>query len=200
MLEVLVAIGLLASIFGLLAVATSGIMKTWERIQAKSGELNALMSLDRTLDSIIGNCIPFTWPDDDRNEALVFDGEPEDMTLAYVHRLNRLEDGAIRFCRFRLEDHEFVVYYSERPPFPDDLGSPRLRRTVLAQQLREIEISYADIEDEALVFNDSWQDKSYLPLAVQLRLTWEDGREESWLRRCAGAGYFERWGTPKREL
>ena len=60
----------------------------------------------------------------------------------------------------------------------------------------------SDVSDEwkdRLFWRDSWEtedsERKDIPLAIQIRVKWQDGREESWLRRTMGNSYRERYGT-----
>jgi hypothetical protein len=201
LIEVVISIALLVTVIGILLLGSTAITDGWQKLEVQSQRFEAVLILDRTVDGIFANIVPFTWPDPDNVEVPVFVGRPAAMTAAYMHAFNRLEDGAIRFCTFLLEEDEFVVYYCDRPPFPEDLMAEGLGRSVLATGVESVSFSYADLEDEALVFVDDWQDRTYHPLAVWLHIVWQNGTYEDWLRRTAGSSYHERWGiwTQKEE-
>ena len=93
-----------------------------------------------------------------------------------------------------VEEEELVVYYASRPPFPQDLGSEKLRRSVIARDVRAISFEYVDQEDELPVLVQDWEDRDYLPLGIWMRIQFTDDTYEDWFRQTAGSGYNERWG------
>ena len=194
LLEVIVVIGLLTAVIAAGVLGVKLVMESYERLTGHSRRFQEQLTLDRTFESLFTNLIPFTWRDEKRTEFPLFLGEPAAVTLAYLHPLNRLDDGAIRFARLALEDGELVCYYCERPPFPTDLASPRLRRSVLAQDVDQFSLSYADQENDEPVLVEDWGDRLHTPLAVQLRLRWRDDTEQVWFFRTGGTSRHERWG------
>jgi hypothetical protein len=126
---------------------------------------------------------------------MVFVGEQNAMIAAYMHPFNDPDDGAIRFCALLLEDDELVIYYTNRPPFPLDLDDPSLQRSVLSNDVTDLSFSYADMDEERIEFVDSWDDRDYMPLAINVRVTWNGDEHEDWLRRTGGSSYYERWGN-----
>ena len=170
-------------------------MSSWEQLQRHSQVFEEILFLDRTLDTLLTNVIPFRWPDEDlAGPYSTFVGESERVIFSYLHSFNQLEDGAIRFCSLLVEDNELRAYYCERPPFPEDLGSDRLRRSVLAHNIESVSFLYADLDEDRIDIVDEWEDQDYMPLGIQLTVTWTDGARHTWFRRTAGTSYFERWG------
>jgi hypothetical protein len=198
LLEVVVAMLLLGFVVAVLFMGTHAVLTSWEQLETYNVEFQERVALDRTFDRILSNAVPFRWPDDvedgDRREYLAFVGEPEALTVATLHEAYTVEDGALRFCRFEHEDDRLVVYYTNRPPFPEDLDDRRVSRSVLAHGVTRLGFLYASWEDGRIVFIDDWEDRDYMPLAILIQLEWEDGGSENWLRRTAGSSYFESWG------
>ncbi len=195
LIEVIVAITLLVTVIGVLFLGTATVTSSWEQLNRHSQQLENVLLLDRSIDSLLSNIIPFTWPNDDfRRPPLSFRGDSERVDFTYIHAFNRLEDGAIRTCAMLLEDDEFVAYYCERPPFPESLSAEKLRRSVLSHDVDSVSFFYLDQEDEDVEFIDDWGDRDYLPLAILVHVEWNDGTEKNWLRRTGGSSYYERWG------
>ncbi len=190
---------LMVSVLGVLTLGTASILDSWARLQTNTEKFEEVLLLDRILDTILANVVPFTWPEDTGTptppQFLEFQGTADHLITPYLHRFNRLEDGAIRFCGFFLEGESFVVYYCDRPPFPEDLGADGVRRVVLANNVKEVSFFYADLQDDVLEFEESWDEENeYLPLAVMVQIEWNDGMHENWLRRTAGSDFYGRWG------
>lgn len=213
LIEVVIAILLLSMVLSVMFMGTYSITLSWEQLEREASNFEELLVLDRTIDNMFTNIIPFRWPSEDdelnNREFSVFEGDSQSLLFAYIHRVNRASplgaehdwdqnEGGIRFCLMRQEREELVVYYCNRPPFPDRLGSERLTRTVLSRDVRSLAFSFLDLDEEAdeMVWVTDWEDRDYLPLAIRLDLGWHDkDREASWLRRTAGSGYFEHLGV-----
>ena len=156
------------------------------------------MALDRTLDTILSNAVPFAWTDEEGDPVPIFVGEPDGVHLAYLHRLNSMDDGALRFVTLEAADGYFRAFYTDRPRFVDD-QEQEIQVSVLAEGIEGVTFLYADWEgeDEGLRWLDQWDpegERREIPLAIMLTLRWQGGRQETWLRRTAGSGRNERLG------
>lgn len=200
LLEVIVVTALLTAVILAAVLGVKLVMDSYDRLTGHSRRFQEQLTLDRTAESCFGNLIPFQWRDDTGNRVPVFVGETTAVTFAYLHPLNRLEDGAIRFARLVVEDGELVCYYCERPPFPEDLASPRLRRSVLARDVAAVIFAYADLESDVPVLVEDWGDRLHTPLAIRMRVEWTDGTTQTWLYRTGGSGLHERWGRWQQEV
>jgi hypothetical protein len=196
----MIVAGLLTTVLIILFMALHTTLTGWERLDDNSRRFDDLLLVDRTLDGIFTNTIPFVWRDENLTQNPVFVGTEEAVTLAYLHQVNRLDDGAIRFCRLGLEDGMLIAWYTERPPFPTDPDVPGVRRTVLARGVEEVHFSYADYQNGDVIFVEDWGDRLHAPMAVQLRIDWQDETSTTWLRRTAGTSYYERWGAWEQKV
>lgn len=205
MLEILIAVALLAVILTVLVSGTYTVVESWSRVNSHAEHIEELLVLDRTIDSILSNVVPFTWPLDTgavkKEPAQIFVGAPDHVIVSYVHNFNQLDDGAIRYCGFFIDrNSDLYAYYCDRPPFPEDLNDPKLRKSYLAAGIESVSCQYADFDEDALEFLDEWdEEKTYVPLAVLMQVKWLDGRHENWLRRTAGSSRYERHGTWEQE-
>ena len=201
LLEVVVAAALLAVILTILVSGTYTIVESWSRVNSHTEQLEEILVLDRTIDSILSNVVPFSWPADigerEPKPVQIFVGEPDHMIVSYLHEFNRLEDGAIRYCGFFIDrDNDLYAYYCDYPPFPSDLNDPKIKKSYLAAGVESIAFQYADMDNDQLIFEETWDpEHAYLPLAILMQVKWVDGRHENWLRRTAGAGLHERHGS-----
>ncbi len=199
LLEVLVALLLLTMVILVVVMATSTVMQGWDRLNVNQRRFEEVQQIDRAVESIFPNIVPFTWQDDTGTPYPMFEGTESAVLLTYLHPLNKLEDGALRFCFLQQEDDLLVVYYCERPPFPEELDDDKLRRSVLAVGVEEVLFRYGDIAGEDIVFETDWVDLNYTPLALSMSVRWQDGTVRNWLRRAGGSSYYERWGDWKQE-
>ena len=72
----------------------------------------------------------------------------------------------------------------------------------MAENVEEIKFWYADLsESDNIEWKNDWNEENSsnaMPLAVQLKITWDDGETEQWLRRTAGSGIDESFGKRKK--
>lgn len=208
LLEILIASTVFSMVVIVLFAFAREVSKSWGRLNREETVLRQLIGLDRALETLLPNAVPFVWPDVDNEDEKTpfFVGEPEYVRFAYVHRLNNPADGALRFVEMHVEDGLLMAFYSERPYLHWNDVSDTGRSTVLARDVDKVEFRYADWEDkpgseawgDALVWLDEWDaERLELPLGIHMTVTWEDGRVESWFRRTAAQGYRERFGKWK---
>ncbi|MDD4097209.1 MAG: hypothetical protein PHC30_00425 [Lentisphaeria bacterium] len=208
LIEIIIA----AAIFLLIAVAlfsySSETGRSWSRIVVERNRFNELLTLDRSLDAILSNTVPFLWTDREQElnpevPFLVATGDV--LRCAYLHRLNQAEEGAIRFVELGVRDGNLLATYSDRPFLYWEEVADRVWTSVLATDVSSVNFRYADWRaDDAdlwanrLFWRDEWEtaesQRTDVPLAILMTVNWQDGRVESWLRRTMGNGYRERYG------
>ncbi|MBT3377625.1 MAG: prepilin-type N-terminal cleavage/methylation domain-containing protein [Lentisphaerae bacterium] len=213
LLELMIALAIFMMLVGILIGFSREVSKSWTRLRREQGLFSELLVLDRTLDAMLINVIPFVWPgaepEDDPRPA--FQGSPDRLRMAYQHRLNSVQDGAIRFVALEVVDGDLLAHYQQRPFLTwEDLGDGAAQTSVLSHGVESIEFLYADLAAEAedVEWLAEWRPEdedenekkrkvSQLPLAVMVKIHWQDGRTESWLRRTSGSGFRERFGQWK---
>lgn len=207
LLEVLVSTLLLSLMITALFTISSNMNKKWQLTSEVAGRLSDEMSLERILDNAMPNAIPFVWRDQEkfRERVNTFTGEPDQIAFCYLHRLNSLQEGAIRFIGIRLEDDLLVAYHKIRPwiNLENIQSDEEVERTVLAYGVKEVEFQYAvsdyELGKEEIVWEDEWDNEEEtrfdIPLAFRLDVTWEDQRTETFLYRTAGNSRYQRWGS-----
>jgi len=204
LLELIISLAIFAAVAGLIFAAGTSVTRSWSRLTARQSQFAELMTLDRTLDMILSNALPFVWRDDDGQKEPCFKGEGDRLTLAYRHRVTNLQDGGIRFVVLHQDGDRLLATYQQRPPLlPGEMGVDS-KESVLAKGVDEVFFSYADYEPEKGVsWENSWDPNEWepvreeLPLGIMVEIRWLDGREEAWLRRTPGSGWGERLGDWK---
>lgn len=203
LLEMTIAILLLAGLVGIVMMSASAITSSWERMNTEKERFSELLVLDRTLDSLLSNAVPFLWGSDELeyDERPVFTGRHDEIGLATMGQVHTYDTGGLIFAHIQVEDDNLVVYYQSRPMIrPDDPESAR-KFTILAEGVDRIECLYADVSTEGdLDWLDEWDmedERMEIPLAILIRVFWLDGKQEAWLRRTAGSGKHERFGKWK---
>jgi hypothetical protein len=206
LLEILIAMVLLSMLTVGMLSTYSNLNKNWLMATASNQVFYDLLHVEQVLDNSLPNAIPFVWKDseDDKKPRSTFAGSPQHLTFCYLHPLNNIEEGAIRFMHILVEDNELVAYYKNRPWVDiEDLNDPTLSRVVISSEVKEISIKYAqyDADDEEIIWEDHWEneldssDEHYdIPLAIQITIDWEDDRSETFLYRTAGNSKYQRWG------
>lgn len=212
LLELIIAV----TVFMMVAVAlfsfSSQVTDTWTRLTTERNRFNELLAMDRVIDSILSNAVPFIWRDtgDELGGTAPFIIAEEDrLRVACLHRLNDADEGALRFVEFFLEDGDLKVTYTNRP-FMDwsEVADDRRMTSILTTEVDALQFEYADWSSDIA---DEWQDRMFwrtdwetddsgrtdIPLAVKMTVTWKDGRQECWLRRTVGNSFRERYGTYK---
>ena len=210
LIELVIAIGVFSMVAVALFVFSSNVADSWSRLSVERNRFSELMELDRAVESIFPNVVPFLWRDP-AEETIVerpfIVATDTVLRVAYLHRLNDADEGAIRFVELKVEDNELTATYTDRPFLDWDMAPPdRIRTSVLATGVESVTFQYADhINDVAMEWNERlfWQleweteesERTDVPLAIQMTVQWQDGRTESWLRRTMGVSYRERFGT-----
>lgn len=207
LLEVLVSTLLLSMMITALFMISSNLNKRWQLSSNVANQFSEVMHIERVLDNSLPNAIPFVWRDQEefRKRVNTFIGESDQVSFCYLHRLNNLEEGAIRFIGLRLEDDELVAYHKIRPWVNlEELNSDdEIERNVIAQNVRNIEFQYAisdyELGKEEVVWEDEWDNEDEtrfdIPLAIRMDIEWDDERAESFLYRTAGNSRYQRWGS-----
>ncbi|MGL4855031.1 MAG: PulJ/GspJ family protein [Lentisphaeria bacterium] len=210
-IEVLVAMTLLIFMITALFVVSSNLNNTWAINLASSEDFNELLDIEMVFDRSMPNAVPFVWRDSDdfNKRAHTFLGEKNRITFCFLHRLNNLEDGAISFIGFQQENDLLVSYTKKRPILNlDELNDPSIIREVIAKDIQSMSFQYAvsnydGAGNETIEWEDNWDNRSNreneerfdIPLAFKINLSWNDGRNETFLYRTAGNGQFERLGA-----
>lgn len=201
LLEVIIAVTLLLLVVVALLSFGREMARSWEKLRGEHARFRTLLTLDRALDGLLSNAVPFTWPNEDGEAVPFFVGEADYLRLVSLHPVTVADEGALRFAEVFVRAGILQVAYTVRPYRGAVEDSEQVRTSVLATGVDRVEFSYADWSgDESgdwgdrLLWLDEWDaERQELPLAVMVTVWWDDGRVESWLRRLA-SGYRERWG------
>ena len=210
LMEVVIAVGVFSLVAGALFLFSSGVADSWRRLTVERNRFQEKIAMDRAIDSLFTGAIPFVWRntiDEDSSQIPFLIAEPQALRLASLHQLHSPQEGAIRFAEFLLDEGNLIVQTTDRP-FNEwsEIPQERIHQTILATEVESIEFRYADWNsdptkewDERMFWTDSWENidsgRTDIPLAILLHVVWQDGREESWLRRTTGNSYRERYGT-----
>lgn len=206
-LELMIAASILAMIAAGLFVYSQNVSRSWQQIIRERNRMLELMNLDRTIDAVLSNVVPFIWRDDgsDKNETFPFIvADPNGLRVAYLHPIHDEIEGGIRFAEFILQDDTLYLDYSDRPFYDWSQATDRTQRVLLAEEIAELHFLYldwADSEDDwqnRALWLDQWEtadsERTDAPLAIAMTVVWKDGRTHTWLRRTLGNSFRERYG------
>ena len=206
-LELMIATSILAMVAAALFAYSQNVSKSWQQIIRERNRMLELMNLDRTIDAVLANAVPFLWRDDggEENETFPFIvADPNGLRIAYLHPIHDATEGAIRFAEFILQDGALYLQYSDRPFYDWDQAADRTQRVLLAEEvadLRFLYLDWTDADDEwknRALWLDQWEtddtERQDIPLAIAMKVVWADGRSHTWLRRTLGNSFRERYG------
>lgn len=192
LLEMMIAISIFLMIMLTVGMGSVSIQKTWQRVQKHSNNLKVYQMIDRAISPSFKNAVPFNWKDEDGSTKTTFIGEESKISFAYLHRMNRLSEGGIRFLKLFVEDESLIAEYRNTPILPWDDNDENVKREVLAQKIKNIKFTYAYLDNGEFTWINVWEEQGYrIPLAIQITVEWENGDVEQWLRRTAGNGLKE---------
>lgn len=196
LIEMVVSLGILLMILTISAMALSVVQRTWKSTADHEASLKQYRTIDLIVDVAFRNAIPFYWRDRNNREVMIFSGEPDVVTLAYLHRINDRREGGIRFLRLFRQNRRLIAEYRKLPFLYDGAEEFEFEREVIAENVTGLSFIYADRRDDRLEWLESWdaEQMKNLPLAIQMEVRFSDGTQQNWLRRTAGNGQFQEWG------
>jgi hypothetical protein len=202
LLEVLIAITVLMLVVAVMVGFGREMARTWQKLQSEHARFRALLVLDRTVDGLLSQVVPFQWPNDDGEAVPFFVGASDYLRCVCLHPVTQPSEGALRCVELFVEDGQLLASYTDRPYRDPPQGDEQVHLSVLAEGVDRIEFAYADWNgDESgdwgrqLIWVSEWDpERKELPLAIMMTVLAEDGSVHSWLRRVAASGYRERWG------
>ena len=146
--------------------------------------------VDKVVNSHFRNIVPFHWRDDDLKNRQIFMGDSDRIVFASTHRVNDSEEGGIRFVSLFVENNELVALYRKTPLLFWDEAERTGYREILVDGVESIEFTFGDLNREREIeWFDEWDEdtEKYIPMAIQMKVNWEDGRSDVWLRRTSGS-------------
>ncbi len=208
LLEMVVATAIFATLMLSVGMGVLAVQQTWRKIHMHSAKIRSLMALDRVIDVSFRNMIPFTWPDekDDNKEKSVFVGDENRMVFASMHRINEGDPNALRFISLYQDGDNLCAEYRNTPIIESDKNDAGMRKDVLATGVENVSFLYlSKSESGEIEWKGDWDevilgDGPPLPLAVQITVEWKNGDVYSWLRRTAGSGKHESFGSRQAKI
>lgn len=200
LIEMILAMFIFMIIVALIGTCMFTLQQSMNKVSIKSNNLAVYQRLDRVFNSSFRNAVPFYWKNPTGNRISIFNGASNTISFAYLHRVSDVNDGGIRFIMFNVENGKLVAYYKKVPILPwDQTTLAGATKEVLANKISDISFSYADFnpQSNSIVWSSTWanQPNNYsIPLAISIKVRWQDGSIETWLRRTSGSGRYESLG------
>ncbi len=194
LLEVVLAMAILALIATLTGSVLFSVQQSWSRIQENTDLLNTRIKLDRIANSVFRNAIPFHWPDDENKNRQVFRGRGDFVRMAYLHRINHEAETGIRFLELSLREDKLLARYRQYPLLPD---SPEdIQEEVLADKIERLSFQYAIRSGNEVLWQDDFDEVAAenIPIAIRMTVDFADGNRVMYLRRTAGNSAVSNYG------
>lgn len=208
LVEMVAAMAIMVFVALIIGTASAAFYNAWRRSTRLADKLSTYQNIDRIMDTCVRNMIAFPWNDDNEEMKIVFEGKTDSMFFSCRRRAVAGENSAFLFIKLKLHDDKLIAEYHTLPRFPwSEEGKYEVRKEILAENIQSVSFLYANIEDEELVWNDTWEDYDVtetqedgadvlmIPLAVQMTVEWKNGDKEVWLRRTAGVSKRSRLGS-----
>lgn len=197
LIEMVLAVGILMLVFMASGACLMAVQQTWLKNQERSERLKKLLIIDKIVNANFPNIIPFEWKDDTFKKLPIFLGDGNKIIFAAAHRVNIMQEGAIRFVSIYQEDEKLIVAYRNTPILYWDEARTAGTEEVVAEGVENVSFVFADFDrEQRIIWEDDWDEKSRknLPLAIQMTITWKDETTTCWLRRTAGSGKRSNFG------
>lgn len=197
LIEMILAVSILMLVFLAAGTGLFIVQQTWVKTQMQSFRLKKLILVDKVINANFTNIIPFEWRDDQLKRKEIFLGDPDKVIFATTHRINIMQEGAIRFVSIYVENNSLIIAYSNTPLLYWDNKVIPQRKEVIAEGVSSIGFQYADFDAErTLIWEDNWneEERRNIPVAIRFTVNWQNGTQHHWLKRTAGAGKRENFG------
>lgn len=181
LVELLVALAILALVVTLISHATAIGAAGTETVERKSEALGELRLGQSMVRRHLAEARPVRWPDGRRTVA-AFEGDPD--SVSFVSVMPAWPDMAgLYLVRFHIADGELVMTRrataGESPEFAFDRHS---ERRVLATGVSSLRFAYFGTDDprQPAGWSERWHRRGRLPSLVRLNLTYADPAKARW--------------------
>lgn len=202
LVEMIAAMAVMIFVALIIGTASMSFYNTWARTGRITAFLKSAQAIDRIADNYFRNMIPFKWKDeeDGNREKFVFEGKSDSMLFTALRRSYAGDRGGLIFIKLYVENEVLIAEYSSYPYLPwEEEGVHETRKEVISSNVESVSFLYAEKdeeEDSGMEFTDNWDEEEHeaIPLAIQMTVTWKNGRQEQWLRRTAGTSKYSTLG------
>ena len=202
LIEILLAIMISSIITVTLSTVIFNVTKSYMVAKKKSIQLKEYCHIDRLLDNVFKNAVPFSWTNRKtsksfNNQKPYFIGQKKYLRLASKQPIYNKSDTGFVFTEFGIMDDSLLVKHKSTPFMEmHDFNSEHKKDgkiEVISKNVDNISFLYGKIlKNGTLIFVEEYdiEENKILPAAIQITIKWRDGREKSWLRRLAGKSRY----------
>lgn len=198
LLEMVLAMTVLAIVSGLTAAMIYAMPRTLEMQKIEAAKLDGLVQMERFADSAIRNLIPFAWSDRENAKKQIFQGDPQRISGAYRTSIQNADDTGLYFFAMGLRDGKVILQHRREPihfrleePLPETLTEE-----ILLEEVKELRFLYPDWVNGELKWKDDWDEnkETGIPPVIGWIVTFESGQEVKFLRRTSGNAQYSTYG------
>lgn len=194
LLEIIVAFAILSLIAALTGSVLFSVQQSWTKIKENTALLESYIKLDRIANSVFRNAVPFHWPDENNKNRQIFKGRTDFVRLAYLHRINGEAESGIRFIELTLRDKQLVARYRQYPITEEH--PEELKEEILVSGVKQLSFQYALRDKESILWESEFDEVAAenIPMAISMKIEFEDGETVDYLRRTAGNSFVSTYG------
>ena len=212
LLELLLAISIMVIVLAVVSLSFRTVVISWRNMGRNTEWMRQRLKLSYFADNYLRNITDMTW-DDPANDNLadyVFEGTNESLFACSRGRSSSVYSPGLNYFFLKLSERgELLICTSTGVFFPEQLEDELLldeamaiREEILATGVESLDLQYGVFENDGLEWYDEWEPSSYenvLPAAILMKIVWQNGEEDIFLRRINGAQEFMRASIQKKE-
>lgn len=202
LVEMIAAMAVMVFVALIIGTASMSFYNTWARTGRITAFLKSAQAIDRIADNFFRNMVPFKWKDEEDNnkEKFVFEGKSDSVLFTALRRSYAGDKGGLIFIKLYVEEENLIAEYTPYPFLPwVEEGTYQTTKEILCTNVMEVSFLYAEKDEEqdgGMEWLEDWDEEEHdaIPLAIQMTVTWKNGRKEQWLRRAAGISKYSTLG------
>lgn len=186
LLELLIAMSILAALIAMMAGSLSFGATVWEKSDVVAERTSRLMIAQRFLRRQVSEALPLVRPDGRRGSPIAFEGGTTKLKFV-TGSLSHAAIGGPYLVDIHLDGSgarkQLVLSWRELAPDLEDFDNGKEEETsALLDGVAAIEISYfgKSTSGQDRIWHNSWEDRNELPLLVRIKLEFEDNADGTW--------------------
>lgn len=201
LIELVVAMAIMIVVALIIATASSTFYNAYSRSLRATKKLKTYMAIDRIWDTCVRNMVPFKWKDEENVSRFIFEGTEDTLLFTALRRAHGDDPNGLIFIKLEVVNSKLIAHSSFYPMrfwLEDEVTDQKIEKEILAEDVKEITFEYAEMnqDGDAIEWLETWEEDEHaaIPLAVRMKVEWNDGTVEYWLRRTAGVDFRSTFG------